>query len=44
MTFPLFRRPGSIVFLDDDPSYLEMMSMILPASWQVELFLAKGVP
>ena len=23
MTFPLYRRPGTVAFLDDDPAYLE---------------------
>jgi hypothetical protein len=26
MTFPLFHRPGTVVFLDDDPDYLEMLA------------------
>lgn len=39
MSFPLFRRPGSVVFLDDDPAYLEMLAVILPARWPVTLFL-----
>lgn len=39
MTFPLFHRPGTIVFLDDDPDYLEMLAMVLPRHWHVKLFL-----
>lgn len=39
MPFPLFRRPGAVVMLDDDPDYLDMMGLILPAHWQVDLFL-----
>jgi len=39
MNFPLFHRPGSIVFLDDDADYLEMLAMILPRHWHVKLFL-----
>ena len=37
MTFPLFQRPGSIVFLDDDPDYLEMLALVLPRHWHVRL-------
>ena len=29
MTFPLFHRPGTVVFLDDDPDYLEMLALVL---------------
>ncbi|MBP7565364.1 MAG: response regulator [Burkholderiaceae bacterium] len=39
MTFPLFHTPGTIVFLDDDPDYLEMLALVLPREWNVELFL-----
>jgi len=39
MSFPLFHRPGAIVFLDDDPDYLEMLALVLPKSWHVRLFL-----
>ncbi|MGZ5179657.1 MAG: response regulator [Ramlibacter sp.] len=39
MTFPLFQRPGSIVFLDDDPDYLEMLALVLPRHWHVRLFV-----
>lgn len=39
MSFPLFHRPGSIVFLDDDPAYLEMLAMVLPRQWHVKLYL-----
>jgi CheY-like chemotaxis protein len=38
MSFPLFHRPGTIVFLDDDPDYLEMLAMVLPRQWHVKLF------
>jgi len=37
-TFPLFHRSGSTVFVDDDPDYLEMLGMVMPAHWQVELY------
>lgn len=39
MTFHLFRRPGSIVFLDDDPDYLEMLAMVMPRHWNIRLFV-----
>jgi len=39
MSFPLFQRPGAIVFLDDDPDYLEMLALVLPRHWNVKLFL-----
>jgi CheY-like chemotaxis protein len=39
MSFPLFHRPGTVVFLDDDPDYLEMLALVLPRSWHVKLFL-----
>ncbi|HWI79828.1 MAG TPA: response regulator, partial [Ramlibacter sp.] len=39
MSFPLFHRPGAVVFLDDDPDYLEMLALVLPRHWHVELFV-----
>ena len=39
MSFPLFHRPGAIVFLDDDPGYLEMLAMVLPRQWHIKLYL-----
>src|SRR4051812_23388910 len=39
MSFPLFHRPGTVVFLDDDPDYLEMLALVLPRSWHLKLFL-----
>lgn len=38
LTLSLFHRPASVLFLDDDPEYLEMLGMVMPAHWQVELF------
>lgn len=38
MTFPLCHRPGGIVFLDDDPDYLEMLAEVMPLDWYVRLF------
>lgn len=39
MSFPLFHRPGSVVLLDDDPEYLEILAMVLPRHWHVRMFL-----
>lgn len=39
MSLPLFKFPGTVVFLDDDPDYLDMMAMVLPPQWHVRLFL-----
>ncbi len=39
MSFPLFQRPGTVVFLDDDPDYLDMLALVLPRHWHVLLFL-----
>ena len=38
MSFPLYRRPGGVIFLDDDPDYLEMIADVMPAEWHVRLF------
>ncbi len=38
LTLSLFHRPGSILFLDDDPDYLDMLGMVIPSNWQIELF------
>jgi len=39
MLFPLYRRPGAVVFLDDDPDYLEMLAEVMPEDWFVHLML-----
>ena len=39
LSFPLFHRPGTVVFLDDDSDYLEMLALVLPRHWHVKLFL-----
>jgi CheY-like chemotaxis protein len=39
MTFSLHRRPGGVVFLDDDPDYLEMLAEVMPENWHVRLLL-----
>lgn len=36
--FPLYHRSGSLIFLDDDIDYLEMLGMVVPTFLQVELF------
>ena len=38
MSFALYRRPGGVVFLDDDPDYLEMLAEVMPLDWYVRLF------
>jgi CheY-like chemotaxis protein len=39
MSFSLYRRPGGVIFLDDDRDYLEMLGEVMPAEWYVRLFL-----
>jgi CheY-like chemotaxis protein len=39
MSFSLFQRPGTVIFLDDDPDYLDMLALVLPRNWRVLLFL-----
>ncbi|WP_041376786.1 response regulator [Polaromonas naphthalenivorans] len=39
MSFTLYRRPGGLVFLDDDRDYLEMLGEVMPPDWFVRLFL-----
>lgn len=39
MSFPLYRRPGAVVFLDDDHDYLEMLAEVMPDNWFVHLML-----
>lgn len=38
MRVPLFRRPGTVVVLDDDVDFLAMLSMALPRNWHINLF------
>ena len=40
MTFPLYRRPGGVVFLDDDPDYLQMLAEVMPAGWYMRLLMS----
>lgn len=39
MNLSLFQTPGTIVFLDDDPGYLDMLALVLPQDWHVRFFL-----
>ena len=39
MSFALYRRPGGVVFLDDDPDYLEMLAVVMPPDWYTRFFL-----
>ncbi len=39
MSFALYRRPGAVVFLDDDPDYLEMLAEVMPMDWHLHLML-----
>jgi CheY-like chemotaxis protein len=39
MSFVLYRRPGGVVFLDDDRDYLEMLAEVMPADWHAQFFL-----
>jgi len=39
MSFSLYRRPGGLVFLDDDRDYLEMLGEVMPPDWYVRLLL-----
>lgn len=39
MSFLLFNRPGSVVFLDDDSDYLEILAMVAPRLWHVRMFM-----
>lgn len=38
MQIPLYNRPNAMLFLDDDPAYLEMLAIVMPRSWCVRLF------
>lgn len=39
MSFPLYQSPGTIVFLDDDLDYLDMLARVMPENRHVRLFL-----
>ncbi len=39
MSFPLYCRPGGVIFLDDDRDYLEMLAEVMPLDWYARLFL-----
>ena len=34
----LYRRPGSVILLDDDTDFLGMLLMTLPSNWNIEAF------
>lgn len=38
MRFPLYHRPDTLVFLDDDAGYLETLALVMPRDWGVRLF------
>ena len=39
MSFAMYRSPGGVIFLDDDPDYLEMLAEVMPLDWYVRLFV-----
>jgi CheY-like chemotaxis protein len=39
LSFALYRRPGGVVFLDDDRDYLEMLAEVMPPDWYVRMLL-----
>jgi hypothetical protein len=39
LSFPLYRRPGGVVFLDDDHDYLEMLAEVMPPDWYAQLLM-----
>lgn len=39
MIFPIYHRTGGVVFLDDDPAYLDMLAEIMSEYWRVRTFL-----
>lgn len=41
MKFPLYHRPSSMVFLDDETPYLEMLAMVLPQDWCIRFHTRK---
>jgi CheY-like chemotaxis protein len=42
MSFPLYHRTNAVVFLDDDASYLDMLSDVMPHEWCVQLYRHAG--
>jgi CheY-like chemotaxis protein len=40
MALPLFRRPGSVAFLDDDEIFLEFLGTSIPDRWNAAFFTA----
>jgi CheY-like chemotaxis protein len=43
LKLPLYHRSGSVLFLDDDIDYLEMLGMVVPTHLQVELYARPAV-
>jgi CheY-like chemotaxis protein len=41
-TFPLYHRPSALIFLDDEPGYLEMLAMVLPHEQSIRFFTLIG--
>ena len=39
MNLPLFKSPGTVVLLDDDAAFLEMMALVLPSELSLRLLL-----
>lgn len=37
--FSLCRTPASVVFLDDDPDFLETLALLLPGRWRCDFYL-----
>lgn len=38
MSLPLYHRPKTILFLDDDVNYLESMALAMPENWCLQLY------
>ena len=39
MSLPMFKSPGAVAFLDDDPDFLEMMALVVPQTMPISLYL-----
>lgn len=38
MAISLYKRPGTVAFLDDDTDFLELLGEVMPAEWSLKLF------
>lgn len=38
LQFTLFKRPSRLVFLDDDPLFLQVLKVAIPPDWRADLF------